>query len=323
MPGRSVRLFLADGTAHGIRTAELGNWSGKGLAAPRTELAAIGKRTEVRRTGVYLLLGPDEDSPSGLATYVGEGDEIYRRLVAHDKDPKKEFWTNVILFVSKDDNLTKAHARWLESRLVDNIRKAKQATVTNGNDPGGGKLPEADEADMETFFENLSVLLPLLGADVVSASSPKPTVKAASPSPKMLVMKYKKAQATCRVEGGKFWVLEGSTANVEGVASLAKGHLASRNWLVAQGVLTTHPSDSSLWVFTADHSFESPSAAAANVSGASLNGRITWKLKGRSSMSYKIQGKGARHRNAVQRNAPRALLLAWTKPRISGAGLCT
>jgi len=37
----------------------------------------------------------------------------------------------------------------------------------------------------------------------------------------------------------------------------------------------------------------------------------------------KIQGKGARHRNAVQRNAPRALLLAWTKPRISGAGLCT
>jgi len=38
---------------------------------------------------------------------------------------------------------------------------------------------------------------------------------------------------------------------------------------------------------------------------------------------YKIQGKGARHRNAVQRNAPRALLLAWTKPRISGAGLCT
>ncbi len=28
MPGRSVRLFLIDGTPQGMRTAEVGNWTG-------------------------------------------------------------------------------------------------------------------------------------------------------------------------------------------------------------------------------------------------------------------------------------------------------
>jgi hypothetical protein len=36
MPGRSVRLFLIDGTPQGIRTAEVGNWTGLALVCPRT-----------------------------------------------------------------------------------------------------------------------------------------------------------------------------------------------------------------------------------------------------------------------------------------------
>ena len=36
--GRSVRLFLADGTSTGIVTAEIMNWTGHVIAAPRTRL---------------------------------------------------------------------------------------------------------------------------------------------------------------------------------------------------------------------------------------------------------------------------------------------
>lgn len=38
-----------------------------------------------------------------------------------------------MLFVSKDENLTKAHVRWLEARLVADVHKAKWAEITNGN----------------------------------------------------------------------------------------------------------------------------------------------------------------------------------------------
>jgi hypothetical protein len=67
-----------------MRTAEVGNWTGLALVCPRTDLARLSARLEVRRTGVYILVGPSESSASGLALYVGEGDEVWTRLASHD-----------------------------------------------------------------------------------------------------------------------------------------------------------------------------------------------------------------------------------------------
>jgi hypothetical protein len=38
--GKSVRLFLADGTPGGLLTAEIMNWTGHIIAAPRSDLSA-------------------------------------------------------------------------------------------------------------------------------------------------------------------------------------------------------------------------------------------------------------------------------------------
>ena len=122
MAGRSVRLFLVDGTPQGMRTAEVGNWTGLAVVCPRTDLVRLAMRPEVRKTGIYLLVGPSETAASGVSVYVGEGDEVWTRLTTHDAN--KDFWTQVVLFVSKDDNLTKAHVRWLEATLLREIKAA-------------------------------------------------------------------------------------------------------------------------------------------------------------------------------------------------------
>jgi hypothetical protein len=44
-------------------------------------------------------------------------------LDAHAKE--QDFWTHVVLFMSKDANLNKAHVRHLESRPIDMARSAK------------------------------------------------------------------------------------------------------------------------------------------------------------------------------------------------------
>jgi hypothetical protein len=162
-------MFLVDGTSQGMRTAEVGNWTGLALVCPRTDLVRLGARPEIRRTGVYILVGPSESSASGHAVYVGEGDDVWARLSSHDV--QKDFWTWVVILVSKDENLTKAHVRWLEARLVSDILKAKRAENANGNEPGGNKLPESDAADMETYYENVRLLLPTLGQERQTASS--------------------------------------------------------------------------------------------------------------------------------------------------------
>ena len=74
--GGSIRLFLADGTPGGLLTAEIMNWTGHVVAAPRSDLAALLKRSETSRTGIYILLGDDPENFGGTLAYIGEGDEV-------------------------------------------------------------------------------------------------------------------------------------------------------------------------------------------------------------------------------------------------------
>ena len=118
MPSATIKLFLVHGDAKRLRTAELSNWTGKAVAGPRSELDGVLAREEAAKSGVYFLSGADSDSGKS-AVYVGEAETIRERLRGHlDKD----FWNHVVFFVSKDENLTKAHVRYLEGRLIEQAK---------------------------------------------------------------------------------------------------------------------------------------------------------------------------------------------------------
>lgn len=94
--GKSVRLFLVDGTPGGLITAEIMNWTGHIIAAPRSDLAALLRRDETTRTGVYILLGDDPESVGGLLAYIGEGDDVSKRLYQHSRPEVKAARTSGI-----------------------------------------------------------------------------------------------------------------------------------------------------------------------------------------------------------------------------------
>lgn len=283
MAGKKISIFLVDGVPQGMRMAEVGNWTGLALVSPRTELSRLGQRKEVRRTGVYILLGPSDLSASGLQVYVGEGDDVWARLRSHDDS--KDFWTWVVIFVSKDDNLTKAHVRWLEAALVRDMSSAKRVELKNGNEPFGGSLPEADVADMEAFIDHVRLLLPTLGADVFMSTAPS-IRKDAKAGELVLELKWEDCEAKCVVRDGTFIVQRGSTARTTEVPSLGDSIRRTRQALRENGVLVPVGGNPQLYRFEQDYAFDSPSAAASVVSGTGLNGRVSWKVKGRN-LTYK------------------------------------
>ena len=59
MASATIKLFLPRGDAKSLRTAEISNWTGKAVAAPRTELDELLAREELDKAGVYILLGSD------------------------------------------------------------------------------------------------------------------------------------------------------------------------------------------------------------------------------------------------------------------------
>lgn len=282
MAGRSIRLFLVEGIPNGLITAEIGQWTGKAIVAPRQRLERLAERPEAKRTGVYVLMGPDPERDGVDRVYVGESENVFERIRQHDQ--KKEFWTRVCLFTAADENLTKAHVKHLESRLVEIALEAGRAAVDNGNTPPMSGLPEADRADMETFLEQARILLPVLG---FSFTQPSASRAAASTAPDdaspVFALANVGVRARAREVDGEFVVYAGSTARKEGVPSWTAGK-ATRERLLEDGVLRDSPS-AEYFEFAADHAFGSPSIAAAVVLGRNTNGREAWKIEG-TGQSY-------------------------------------
>lgn len=288
-PGKSVRLYMAEGTPHGILTAEIVNWTGHVLSAPRSKLAGLLSRPEMTKAGVYFLVGPDPEDSGQTFTYIGQSENVGKRLTQHNKDERKAFWEKTFVITSKDQNLTSGHIKFLESRLITISAKSGLASLTNDTAPEASSLPEADIADMEYFVSQLRLILPLLGLDFLREAA---TVKSAptitmtqqgqssvrSPVFEIISPKHK-LTATGQEIDGEFIVHAGAQCRASWEGSGAHNYRNLRNTLEGQGKITIAP-DGKNAVFTEDVAFSSPSAAAAIVYGRASNGRTAWKVKG-------------------------------------------
>lgn len=223
-------------------------------------------------------MGPDPDAIERSLVYVGESDSVRNRLAAHDADENKQFFTRICLIVSKDENLTKAHGRYLESRVIELIRVAKRTNLLNGTEPESRGLPESEVADMEGFLAEVEVLLPVLGFDVLRpAAQAAPGDVSATPEQEV-VFTFTEAGTNARAKevAGEFVVLSGSLARAKETNTCPHGIKLLRQRLLNEGVLAPEP-DGEHYRFTRDVGFGSPSGAGALVYGGSVNGRLYWK----------------------------------------------
>lgn len=262
----SIRIFLAEGSASGLRFVEKSNWSGHGFVCPRPRFTAVKGRLEFEKAGVYLLVGPSENGDLPIA-YLGEGDPVRTRIEDHHS--RKDFWTIAYGFVGKDSNLNKAHIQYLESRLVALARESKRCTLENSNTPAEPSLSEADKADAEGFLQEILLCFPVLGVSIFERPESKATPK------QLLYLKNKGVEAEGYEAADGFVVRKGATAVVDVVSSAPPNSLALRKDFLTRGIFV--PYGSGLYQMTQDYEFTSPSIAAATLIGASINGRESWK----------------------------------------------
>lgn len=269
MPTATIKLFLVHGDPKRLRTAELSNWSGKAVAGPRSEFDDILAREESQQSGVYLLSGTDPETGKP-ALYIGEAECIKDRIKTH---LSKDFWNKIAYFVSKDENLTKSHIRYLEGRLIEQSILAKRCIVTNSQG-SGSKLPESDREDMEVFLSKVYQLLPVLGIELLVAVSEKSTLGYKKHELFHCDIKNVRAQGYPVPNG--FLVLKGSEAVHKERPSVGKWPWPKnmRQKFLENGVLVNR---GDRLEFSEDVEFSSPSAAAAVIHGGHANGLIAWK----------------------------------------------
>ena len=273
--GKSIELFLVNGTADSLITAELSNWNGKALKIPRIEVASC-SRDDITQAGVYFLFCKEDDGSDSV--YIGEAENVKERLVQHLRDYQSEkekyYWNTAVIFIGRD--LNKALIRYLENRFVEIARSCKRYAVLTKNTSRNTVMKESQIAVMEEFVDNVKTLINALGYKVLEPVLQVDSI-AATADDELLYIATGGATATGRVTSEGFVVLKGATVNEKvSVKSLSAGMVKLRDKYLKEGKVEN-------LVTTEDLLFSSSSAAADFVLGYSVSGPRTWKTKdGRS-----------------------------------------
>ncbi len=273
MHGRSIELFLANGTADSIVIATFYNWNGKAIKIPRIEVRDC-NREDLQKPGVYFLFCKDEDNDMD-SVYIGEAENVKDRLIQHLQDASAEkekyYWNTAVIFTG--DDLDKALIRYLEDRLVKLAKDSNRYEILTKNTYKKTTLKESKIAAMEEFLDNIKVLINALGYKVLEplrhvGSSDKEQEE------NLLYLKAGSADAVGAVTTEGFVVLAGARINEKmSEKSLHKSVVNLRNKHFDAGHINEN------FVTTEDILFSSSSAAADFVTGYSVSGPAYWKDK--------------------------------------------
>lgn len=270
---KTIQMFIFDGNPNGRIMCELSNWNGRVYKISRNELAQFSNRPDAENTGVYFLLGKDENNMDTI--YIGEAEKMLTRLKQHLKD--QLYWSDCIVVVSKDNLLNKAHVKFLENKFYGLAKTAGRSVVINSTVPTCSSISEYDEAMLLEFISNAKLLVNTLGYkifDTIEDSS----VKKQNSQILFYIQAARGANAKGVIVADGFAVLKDSAIATTTVPSMSDSLNRLRNELIEKGII-----DSSFH-FSKDHIFTSPSLAAAVVMGRNANGRTEWKTTDHKSI---------------------------------------
>lgn len=282
--GKSINLFLMDGTASGRIKCTLANWTGVAYKIPRTELDKCKERDDLKQSGVYFLFGTSDQTGENVV-YVGQagarknGEGILCRLVEHKRNPDKDYWTEAIVFTTSNNSFGPTEISYLENRFCGLAMDANRYLIKNSNDPTPGNITEEKESELEEFIDYAKIVMGTLGHKLFEPLTEKynpSTVDETTESEDLLLFMKRKSrksglviEASCKQTNEGFVILKGSHIETIDSDSIPPGIKERRKKakIDEQGILQE------------DILVNSPSYAAAFVIGGHANGLTEWKTK--------------------------------------------
>ncbi len=275
--GKSINLFLMDGTATGRMKCTLANWTGVAYKIPRTELEKCKERDDLKQSGVYFLFGVSDQTGDNIA-YIGQagarknGEGILYRLQEHKRNPDKDYWTEAVVFTTSNNSFGPTEISYLENRFCKMALEANRYDIKNGNDPTSGNITEEKESELEEFIDYAKIVMGTLGHKIFEAidATLSQTPHLVSKGEELaLYLHTGKANATGKRTSDGFVIYAGSMVSLSPTKSCPDTILKLREKLADKIDVSGAVKENLL--------LSSPSSAAAFVTYASANGNIMWK----------------------------------------------
>lgn len=262
----------------------------------------------IKSPGVYLVIGHDPENPDKRLVYIGESEDVGKRLNVHkgivksnaDDSPEKvglTFWEDTLAFVSKDGSLTKSHIRYVEAALIAAVDGKNGWFNANGQKPAAmGKLPKEEASVMNKFITEIKILTGALGFDIFKVSKVPAlnadvgkVIQSENPQFSFSGTDFNATAVFLAGSTGKWLVRANSVAKLNHSAATPSGAVKLRGQLETNGTLKK---TSAGLIFTSDYEFSSASSAACVVAGTSVAGPTAWKLNGKTYKEWESEISG-------------------------------
>ena len=269
----TIKIFLPDGDPTGIKEAEVINWTGRSFVIPRKKFKDLNSDSyavkQLSTPGIYFLIGEEDLKEDRV--YVGEAENLYKRVNHHSRSGK-DFWNKAVFFFSKDKNLTKAHVKFLESRIIEIISENNRVELENSNNSSRASLSRAEEAEMENYLKKVELLMPALGYNYL-----KSLTDVEKSQTYYCTMQTREVEGKGFLTNEGFVVLKGSLIKKKEAAALNQPAVRKlREKLIKHQTLKDNGEN---YLLKEDQLLSSPSAAAAFVLGRNANGWTEWTDK--------------------------------------------
>lgn len=184
---KNINLLFLDGPL-GRTKGTISNWTGIGFNIPRSFVDACGDREELTYSGIYFLLGNDENGDDTF--YVGQADMRKNKKGvlnrATEPHPEIDYWHTVVVLTTKDNSLSGTKISYLENKFYNEAKNANRYTVKNRNEPSLGNPSEEEEAEMDEFIDYVKLLIRGFGYKFF-----EPILKPKQTKEKILTYKFK------------------------------------------------------------------------------------------------------------------------------------
>ena len=164
---KNVSLFLLDGEVTGRTKCTLANWTGVVYKIPRALLNESKDILALKQSSIYMLFGTnDNDEPM---VYIGQAGlrkndkGVLLRLMEHDADEKKDFWTEAIILTTLNDSFGPTELNYLENRYYNLAKDTGRYKVDNGIEPTIGNVNEEKISELNEYIEFSMIPIGLLG----------------------------------------------------------------------------------------------------------------------------------------------------------------
>jgi hypothetical protein len=262
---KTIQIYLPSGDPKASKIAEISSELGKLIFCSRKNIDFLKNRPESNYVGIYFLFGKTDGEKA--SAYIGEAEKLFDRLKTHLADKEKEWFSSIVFFTTKDNSFNKALVKYFESYCIDKAYEADRFSLMNRKSSSRANLSEALEADIETYYDSLKLLMSTIGFSLFDKLST---------GSKLYYFETKNCNAFGEYTNEGFIVKKGSTLVDSFRQSVNDSIKKNREELISDGTIIRNNDG---LIFDKDHLFSSPSMAGAVVYGGNVNGWIYWKSK--------------------------------------------